>query len=76
MPEQDGYAFIRKLRRLEPARGGNIPAVALTGYARSEDRTRALTAGFQMHVPKPVEAVELIMVIASLAGRLGKGRVE
>jgi PAS domain S-box-containing protein len=70
MPEEDGYALIRKLRALPAADGGNIPAVALTGFARSEDRTRALAAGFQMHVPKPVEAVELIMVIASLAGRL------
>jgi CheY-like chemotaxis protein len=47
--------------------------VALTGLARSEDRMRALAAGFQIHVPKPVEAVELITVIASLAGRLHKG---
>jgi PAS domain S-box-containing protein len=77
MPDEDGYALIRKLRALTEAQGGNIPAVALTGFARSEDRTRALASGFQMHVPKPVEAVELIMVIASLAGRLdigGNGR--
>jgi signal transduction histidine kinase/ActR/RegA family two-component response regulator len=73
MPEEDGYELIRKLRALPPARGGNIPAVALTGLARSEDRMRALAAGFQIHVPKPVEAVELITVIASLAGRLHKG---
>jgi len=55
-----------------PDRGGNTPAVALTGYARSEDRTRALANGFQMQIPKPVEADELIMVVASLAGRLGR----
>jgi PAS domain S-box-containing protein len=71
MPDNDGYALIRKLKALEPERGGNIPAVALTGYARGEDRVHALAAGFQMHMSKPVEAVELILVIASLAGRLG-----
>jgi hypothetical protein len=71
MPDEDGYALIRRLRAMEPERGGNIPAVALTGFARSEDRLRTLAAGFQMHVAKPVEAVELIMVIASLTGRLG-----
>jgi len=74
MPDEDGYSLIRKLRAREPERGGDIPAVALTGYARSEDRTRALLAGFQTHVPKPVEAAELIMVIASLAGRTGKAK--
>jgi CheY-like chemotaxis protein len=47
----------------------DIPAIALTAYARAEDRMRALAAGFQMHVPKPVEADELVMVIASLAQR-------
>ena len=74
MPGEDGYALIRKLRALGPERGGNTPAVALTAYARSEDRLRALAAGFQMHVSKPIETVELIMVIASLAGRASKGR--
>ena len=71
MPVEDGYMLIRKLRELEPERGGNIPAVALTAYARSEDRTRALAAGFQIHIPKPVEAIEFITVVASLAGRRG-----
>ena len=64
----------RELRARAPERGGDIPAVALTGYARSEDRTRALAAGFQTHVSKPVEAAELIMVVASLAGRTGKAK--
>lgn len=72
MPDVDGYALIRKLRTLPAAHGGEIPAVALTGYSRSADRTKALAAGFQMHVSKPVEAAELIAVIASLAGRLNK----
>ncbi len=72
MQDEDGYSLIRKLRSRGPERGGDIPAVALTGYARSEDRTRALAAGFQMHVPKPVEAIELVMVISSLTGRTNK----
>jgi signal transduction histidine kinase/ActR/RegA family two-component response regulator len=71
MPNEDGFALIRKLRAKAPERIGNIPAVALTGFARSEDRLRVLAAGFQMHVPKPVEVEELIMVVASLTGRLG-----
>jgi len=70
MPDEDGYTLIGKLRTLGPERGGRIPAVALTAYARSEDRMRALTSGFQVHVPKPIEAGELVVVIASLAGRL------
>jgi CheY-like chemotaxis protein len=70
MPEEDGYTMIRRIRALGAARGGRVPAVALTAYARSEDRMRALAAGFQMHVVKPVEPAELIMVVASLAGRV------
>jgi CheY-like chemotaxis protein len=76
MPGEDGYTLIRRLRALDPARVGDIPAVALTGYARNEDRMRALAAGFQMHVSKPVEPVELIVIIASLAGRLDQGGME
>lgn len=66
MPGQDGYGFARQLRAREPERGGRIPAVAVTAYARAEDRTRALLAGFTSHVPKPIEPSELIAVIASL----------
>jgi signal transduction histidine kinase/ActR/RegA family two-component response regulator len=69
MPGEDGYAFIRKLRALDPERGGRTPAVALTAYPRVEDRARALEAGFQMHVPKPVQPNELAAVVAALAGR-------
>jgi CheY-like chemotaxis protein len=72
MPEADGYTLIGKVRALPAEKGGRIPAVALTAYARVEDRVRALTAGFQVHVPKPVEPVELIAVVASLAKGLGK----
>ncbi len=66
MPEEDGYAFIRKLRALSVGEGGRTPAVALTAYARSEDRRRALVSGFQNHVAKPVEPQELLMVVANL----------
>jgi len=69
MPVEDGYALIRKVRALSKEDGGDTPAVALTAYARSEDRVRALRHGFQMHVAKPVEAAELVMVVASLTGR-------
>ncbi len=69
MPNEDGYALIRRVRALDADRGGRIPAVALTAYARPEDRNAALSAGFQSHVAKPVEPAELIAVIANLAGR-------
>jgi PAS domain S-box-containing protein len=69
MPHEDGYALIRKVRALDPERGGTIPAVALTAYARVEDRIQALSAGFQKHVAKPVNLNELTTVVASLAVR-------
>jgi len=71
MPEQDGYHFIREVRRLPSSAGGRIPAVALTAFARSEDRTRALLAGYQIHLAKPIEPRELLVTVASLAGRMG-----
>ncbi|MBW4679216.1 MAG: response regulator [Microcoleus vaginatus WJT46-NPBG5] len=71
MPEEDGYSLIRKVRALSAEQGGQIPAIALTAYARAEDRMRAIAAGFQMHIPKPVEPAELATVVASLAGRTG-----
>ena len=67
MPGEDGYEFIRKVRALRPEEGGRTPAAALTAFARAEDRTRALRAGYQTHVAKPVEIVELSAVVASLA---------
>jgi signal transduction histidine kinase/ActR/RegA family two-component response regulator len=69
MPGEDGYVLIKKVRALEPEHSRRIPAVALTAYARAEDRIRALSAGYNMHVPKPVEPTELAIVIASLSGR-------
>jgi PAS domain S-box-containing protein len=67
MPDEDGYDFIRKVRALPAAHGGRTPAAALTAFARAEDRTRALRAGYQTHVAKPVEPTELTAVVASLA---------
>jgi CheY-like chemotaxis protein len=67
MPHQDGYALIRRVRSLGVGHGGEVPAVALTAYARTEDRVRAVQAGFQTHVIKPVEPIELITMVASLA---------
>jgi CheY-like chemotaxis protein len=64
MPERDGYELIRTLRTLPS--GKNVPAAALTALARSEDRMRALNAGYQAHVSKPVAPAELIAVVRSL----------
>jgi PAS domain S-box-containing protein len=66
MPELDGYAFIKAIRELPRERGGDTPAIALTGYARVEDRSRALQAGYHMFVPKPIEAGELCSIVATL----------
>ena len=67
LPDNDGYVLIRQIRQYEAQHGGFLPVVALTGYARAEDRARILAAGFQAHVPKPVEPVELTAVILSVA---------
>jgi PAS domain S-box-containing protein len=68
MPEQDGYELIGRIRSRGSERGGNIPAVAVSAYTRTEDRIRALSAGFQMHLPKPVDPEELVATVASLVG--------
>jgi PAS domain S-box-containing protein len=75
MPGEDGYSLIEKVRSLGAEQGGNVPAVALTAYARTEDRMKILRAGFQMHIAKPVEPSELITVVAVLAAR-SQGRVD
>lgn len=72
MPDEDGYSLISKLRQLEAQRGGRLPAIALTAYAASDDRRQALLAGFQMHLTKPVDAAELVAVVASLTGRTSR----
>ena len=66
MPDRDGYTLIREVRKTNLLGLGRIPAIALTAYARSEDRQRALLAGYQMHLAKPIEPRELIAGIASL----------
>ena len=69
MPGDDGIRFLAKVRALPREKGGRVPAVALTAFARAEDRARIMLSGFQMHVPKPVEAAELLAVVAALSKR-------
>jgi CheY-like chemotaxis protein/two-component sensor histidine kinase len=70
MPEEDGYALIRRVRRLPQERGGSVPALALTAFARAEDRARAISEGYQMHLTKPVKPWELLAYVSRLAGRI------
>jgi CheY-like chemotaxis protein len=72
MPVMDGYSLIRELRKQEAGKERRVPAVALTAYASVQDRMRAILAGFNTHVAKPVEANELVTVVGGLTGRLGK----
>jgi len=69
MPGEDGYGLIEKVRSLESDEAENIPAVAITAYAKDEDRERALSSGFQIYLAKPVEVTELISVVARAARR-------
>jgi len=69
MPDEDGYSFIQQVRTLPRDKGGEIPAAALTAYARDVDRRQALAAGYQMHIAKPISASQLVIMIARLAGR-------
>jgi two-component system CheB/CheR fusion protein len=71
MPDEDGYDLIRQVRSLPDDRGGQIPAVALTGYASSKDAARMLAAGYQMFVPKPIDLAELVAVIRSVIEHFG-----
>jgi CheY-like chemotaxis protein len=73
MPVVDGYMLLKQIRAMGKDRGGDVPAIALTAFARPEDRTRALLAGYLVHITKPIEASELIATVASLAGRIGVG---
>jgi PAS domain S-box-containing protein len=68
MPGEDGYRLLERVREMDRNRGTEMPVAAVTAFARSEDRRRAMVAGFRMHLPKPVDAAELIAVVASLAG--------
>jgi CheY-like chemotaxis protein len=67
LPDEDGCALVRRIRQHDAEGGGFLPAITLTGYARADDRIRALAAGFQAHVAKPFEPAELIAVIADVA---------
>jgi signal transduction histidine kinase/CheY-like chemotaxis protein len=67
IPDVDGYELMRRVRALPPDRGGGVPAVAVTAFARTEDRTRALLAGYNVHLSKPIEPAELVATVASLA---------
>jgi CheY-like chemotaxis protein len=69
LPEADGYELIRKVHDLEAQRGVKIPAIALTAYAKQEEKLKALAAGFQIHLPKPADLNELVSSVATLAGR-------
>ena len=73
MPEEDGYALIRAVRAHPSADVRHVPALALTAYARAEDRNRALASGFERHIAKPVEPAELVVTVADLASRRGRG---
>lgn len=72
MPQEDGYQLIRKVRERQPDQGGMLPAVALTAYARAEDRKRVLLSGYQMHIAKPIEPDELVAVVTSLTSLMPK----
>ncbi|HXK20681.1 MAG TPA: PAS domain S-box protein, partial [Polyangiaceae bacterium] len=72
LPEVDGYELMRRVRSIESESGGGVPAIALTAHASTDDRTRALRAGFQAHIAKPVSPGELVATIASLAGLMAK----
>ena len=69
MPGTDGFAFIRSVRERTPAKGGDVPAAALTTQTRVEDRTQLLMAGYQMYLPKPVDPAELAAAVKALARR-------
>ncbi|HET9132345.1 MAG TPA: ATP-binding protein, partial [Terriglobia bacterium] len=72
MPDKDGFDLIRAVRAMSAEKGSEIPAVAISAFARSEDRRRAMIAGYQTHLAKPIEPSELITIVASLTGRIGR----
>jgi CheY-like chemotaxis protein len=68
LPGEDGYGLIRRVRGLTPERGGQIPAIALTAYSGESDKARILSAGFQMHITKPLDPKELVRAVSKLTG--------
>jgi CheY-like chemotaxis protein len=75
LPEMDGYELLEQIRRQDAMDWGGIPAIALTAFARSVDRRRTLLAGYQAHLPKPIDSVELIATVASFAELVRMRRV-
>ena len=73
MPEEDGYALIKKIRALPPENGADVPAIALTAFASAQDKKIALAAGFQRHLAKPIEPVALAKNVALILGRSDEG---
>ncbi|MBD2205960.1 PAS domain S-box protein [Calothrix sp. FACHB-1219] len=74
MPEMDGYCLIRQIRQYPPQQGGNLPAIALSAYAGEINQQQALQAGFQQHIPKPIDPDELVRIIALLMGNITESR--
>ncbi|WP_375503090.1 chemotaxis protein CheB [uncultured Nostoc sp.] len=70
MPDEDGYSLIRQVRELDASAGGQIPAAAITAYATEQERQRVIDAGFQMHLAKPIELIELVFMVANLSGQV------
>jgi len=70
MADTDGYSLIRQVRKREGTHGDHVPAIALTAYARAQDRLRAIAAGYNTHVAKPVEIRELVSVVKCLTGKI------
>lgn len=75
MPEEDGYGLMRQVRALSAEAGGQIPAAALTAHAGSQDQQKAIAAGFQTHLAKPIDSTQLVLVVAKLAGRINNNEV-
>jgi CheY-like chemotaxis protein len=74
MPGEDGYSLLKRVRALPVDQGGHVPAIALTAYARAEDRVKALLAGFQLHLAKPVDPAELLATLTAVARRAATPR--
>ena len=70
MPIENGYDLIQQVRQLPAEQGGKVPAIALTAFAREEDRIRALNAGFQMHIAKPIDPDQFVLIVSELAVHL------
>jgi CheY-like chemotaxis protein len=72
MPKVDGYTLIQQIRALPPAKGGQIPAIALTAYARGDDYDRAISSGYQRHITKPLDPEQLVQAVLALVRHKSK----